>query len=151
MKKFFVFPIILLIVLFTSCKTSDETPQIEPEPYGVWQNLFTISGYDGKETLYLNENGTFEHLFQTKMGANWVYLEGNHSSKGTFVTNNNTFTFTITHTEYYNEVWVNELNPAEIYSGTFTLNGNSMTVHIDLNNDGDYDDEREAMNYTRIS
>ncbi len=153
MKKTFVFPIILLIVLFTSCKTSDETPQNEPEVYGVWLNEVTISGYDGKETLHLNKDGTFEDFFETSINGEWVYLEKNHSSEGTFVTNNNTFTFTVTRTEFYDGVWVNELNPPEVYSGTFTLseNGNSMTVHVDLNDDGDYNDEREIVNYTRVS
>jgi hypothetical protein len=138
----------LVVLSVLSCPL---TPAETPVLTGVWENHIMIGPIMGYEFLYINDDDTYAVYFCLWDGSQYLFLEGNESSTGTYETMGNEITISMEQKEYYEGAWQQTITPPEVHSGEYELSGNTLTVYMDLNDDGDYLDERETITYDRAT
>jgi hypothetical protein len=164
MKRFLLLFVVSALTLgFWSCEEDAEDPKF----IGSWVQTSTEEGTEMKDVLDLTAS-TFQSVYSMKMGEEWFELGG---GKGTLTTSGNELTLTFTHAgsaEYDFEthtlgdlVWygagteefdatIAEMGGDATLKGEYSVSGETLTLKIDVNGDGSYDNDEETSVYTKI-
>lgn len=154
----------------TSCKEDDP---VRPDYVGTWETVESVPDGSGghvqeKNILILNET-SYTSIIQMELSAGkWIdyaSLKGTATVTGNFmnvivteigVTSLNMITGLPTGvmTTYQKgsdeyDTLMAQLKEAKTFESKFMVEGNKLTLQIDINGDGDYMDEQETSVYTK--
>ncbi len=155
------FFILLLAVVAVACKKDED----DPDYVGKWYQTYTERGLTFKQLLTLKKN-SFEMLIQIQNPTNPGSYIDYMGQKGTFTVQNDILTVTLTSIGiaqinpltfmpvgdmvYYNagtSEFNNVLQQAGFDEPTFNakyaVSGNELTLTIDFNNNGSFDDDAD--------
>ncbi|MBN1648067.1 MAG: hypothetical protein JW874_08545 [Spirochaetales bacterium] len=165
-KALWIFPLCrnlavfaLALAVFLSCEAEESTDPIE-EALGIWENQLEEYSPSAYEYLYLNDDGSFVQYFcfvtEGTDGPEYIFLADNHSGKGEYTNSDTSLTIEVQYSTFdpdgtVNDGWGEPIDPYVQYSGEFLVSGDTLTMYVDLNDDDDYDDEREEIEYQRVS
>jgi hypothetical protein len=163
----------LVIFSFNSCKKDDDNNN-DPAYVGTWSRTDTIPV--DTFALQVKDLLTFTKTTVTNMGQifnpdtdEWLDLMG---MKGTFTASGKSLNITVSQVgisdfdtlgvptgsiQYYTKddpefnLVLNELDQKENFDAEYSVSGNKLTMKVDDNGDGDFNDDGETQVYTKGS
>lgn len=160
-------------VLSQSCKKDDDNNDKKADYVGKWTSEETVTSEEGSESykdIMTLTRTTFEDIIQTPDSEDeWVdsfVLKGTISAHGNVLDvhvseigvsdiDPVTGEFTGSMTTYKEgsllfEAIIAESGQEKDFQSEYSIEGNTMTLKTDTNDDGDYNDENETTIYTRV-
>jgi hypothetical protein len=154
--------VLLTVLLYCSCENKKE----EPPFVGTWLTTNTQEGFEMKDSLTLTEN-TFTDIISISVNNNWLEymgIEGTHQATGNQLVLNadsvamakiNIFTGEIYNglewykrgSEEFNQ-YISKFGMATM-KGEYLIDGDTLTVKMDMDGDGFYSAYGEITDYLR--
>ena len=140
---------VLLLWACPLASTEEGPPDDGAGLIGMWECVLLgtppAAAYD---FLYINEDLTYTQYFcLTADGVTYVFLTGNASNRGTYTATEDQLDVSVANVEYFEGEW--KQTAAETIEAEYAVAGDTLTIRVDANHDGDYEDERETVQYQR--